>query len=128
MVPIFFLKSESKMKKYLFMAASAGLLLSACAETSSSPDASTDPITQAISGKTLVNSAFEFTAGSNGSFIGKTPGGTEFKGAWTVRDGQFCRTLTEPASFVGTECQDAELGDGTITISGRNGPAIYTIQ
>lgn len=116
------------MKKTASATVAFALLVSACVETTSTTGASSDPITQAISGKTIVSENAQFTMGTNGSLNGETSGGTTFKGAWTVRDGQFCRTISEPASFVGTECQKAELGDGTITITGRNGPIVYSIE
>ncbi len=112
-----------------FLATATLLILGACAETASTPSVSTDPITAAVSGKTIVSGNTKFSIGSNGSLSGIGPDGvTEFKGAWTVRDGKWCRTFTEPATFAGTECQEAVLGDGTITITGRGGPTVWAIQ
>lgn len=90
----------------------------------------TDNIIKAVSGKTLVNETAEFKVRKNGRLIGKagSKGQVKFKGAWAVRDGKWCRTFTEPAEWAGTECQTATLGDGTITIVGRNGPGVWQIK
>ena len=114
--------------KPIFVVLTSTLLLGACLEGTQQSSAPTDPLTNAISGKTIVSETFQATLGSNGSFNGKTTDGMVFKGAWTVRNGQFCRTLTEPERFVGTECQNAELGDGTVTITTRRGPVVYQIN
>jgi len=92
------------------------LLLAACMEAE--PEATLDPITRAISGKTLAANGNEITMGADGSLDGILSGGTAVKGAWEVRDGDLCRTLVAPANLVGTECQKAVLGDGVITITG----------
>lgn len=52
----------------------------------------------------------------------------KFEGAWDIRDGKWCRTIKEPASFAGTECQAITLGDSVITITGRNGPVDWQIK
>jgi hypothetical protein len=92
------------------------------------PTAEMDPITAAVSGRTLTAGDTVLNAGADGSLTGTLPNGTELSGAWTVRDGQWCRTLEVPANLAGTECQDAVLGDGTITIDGQRGPTTWTIQ
>lgn len=85
-----------------------------------------------LSGKTIVseeNNA-EFKLRRNGRLTGKagTNQQVEFSGAWTIRDGRFCRTIQKPESWAGTECQAIELGQGTVTINGRNGPIQYVIK
>lgn len=91
-----------------------------------------DPITAAISGKRLVAPRGDFIdVGADGRVTGMIgpDQSLALSGVWEIRDGQWCRTLTEPASFAGTACQDATLnGDGTITIVGTNATIIWTIQ
>lgn len=87
----------------------------------------TDAIMKAISGKTIVSETAEFKLRKNGRLTGKA-GAVKFKGAWTVRDGKFCRTMTEPPEWVGTECQPTKLGDGTVAITGRNGTTVWKIK
>lgn len=87
-----------------------------------------DPITAAVSGRTLVAGESVLVAGADGSLSGTLANGAELTGAWVVRDGQWCRTLVTPESLAGTACQDAELGNGTITIDGTNGATTWTIQ
>mgnify|MGYP001099742383 CR=1 FL=1 len=108
--------------------------LTACEATMSS-DATTvdaDPITQAISGKRLVADRGDYiNVGANGSLTGMVGPNQSvaLEGAWVIRNGQWCRTLTAPSSLAGTDCQDATLnGDGTLTIDGVNGPIVFAIQ
>ncbi|MBF9060269.1 hypothetical protein HKCCSP123_13870 [Rhodobacterales bacterium HKCCSP123] len=93
--------------------------LSACMPSGSMVDA--DPITSAVSGRTLVAGDAVINAGADGSLSGTLPNGSELAGAWTVRDGQWCRTLTSPEALAGTACQAAELGDGTLTLTNGDG-------
>lgn len=118
------------MRFLYFSVVASSVFLSACAEQPKIATDTVDPITAAISGKSLVRDDAVFDVGSDGSLTGKGGPGmaTEFKGAWAIRDGKWCRTFTEPASFAGTECQPADLGDGTITITGRAGPMVWQIQ
>ncbi|QCO54724.1 hypothetical protein EOK75_02300 [Pseudorhodobacter turbinis] len=87
----------------------------------------TETIKQAISGKTIVSGTAEIKLSKNGRMTGKA-GSTTYKGAWTVRDGKFCRTITEPKKWAGTECQPTKLGGGIISLTGRNGPADWAIK
>ena len=103
------------------------LLLAACMDAE--PEDSLDPITRAISGKTLSADGNAITMEADGSLVGTLSGGTAVKGAWEVRDGDLCRTLVEPENLVGTECQKAVLGDGVITITGLgNRDVTWTIN
>jgi len=91
-----------------------------------------EEIKERLAGKTIVtdmNNA-EFKLRRNGKITGKAgPNQTiKFTGAWTIRGGKFCRTFSEPESFEGTECQNISFGDGTVTITGRNGPVIWNIE
>ncbi len=78
-----------------------------------------DPVTAAISGRTLVQGNNRLLLSSNGQLSGTLANGDEVEGAWTVRDGSYCRTLTSPERHAGTECQQAELGDGTVSFDGN---------
>lgn len=108
------------MIRSMSFAALAGLALSGCVQTTS---ADVDPLAAALAGRTLVNDNGSIDVNRDGTLSGLV------QGAWTVRDGQWCRTLTAPARLAGTACQDATLnGDGTVTIAGVNGPVTWTIQ
>lgn len=87
-----------------------------------------DPISDAVSGKTLTHSKNKLKLRKNGKLTGNLSDGSKLSGAWTVRDGQFCRTLKKPERLAGTECQEAVLGDGVITITGRTGPLDWIIN
>lgn len=100
--------------------------VAACAEVTTTPD----PITQAVSGKTLVAGGSRFTAGANSALIGTLANGDTLSGTWRISGGKWCRTLTQPARFSGPEiCQDAALTDGQLVIIGSNGsPTVYSIE
>lgn len=69
-----------------------------------------DPITQAISGKRLVAPRGDFIdVGADGRVTGMVgpDQSVALSGIWEIRNGQWCRTLTAPASLAGTACQDA---------------------
>lgn len=89
-----------------------------------------DPITEAVSGRTLVAGDTRLTAGENGALVGTLANGDTLSGTWRIRDGKWCRTLSQPARFAGPEvCQDAALTDGLLVIVGSNGsPTAYTIE
>jgi len=84
-------------------------------------------IKQRLAGKTISNDIAEFSFRRNGRITGKA-GDLKFKGAWTARNGKFCRTFSEPEEWAGTECQPIEFGSGTVTITGRNGPILYNMK
>lgn len=107
------------------IAASFVVTLSACAETQT-----IDPITQAVSGRTLVAGDTRLTAGANGALVGTLAGGDTLSGTWRILNGRWCRTLTQPARFAGPEvCQDVALTEGQLVIIGSNGnPTTYIIE
>jgi hypothetical protein len=87
----------------------------------------------ALSGKTIVSEGSSFTINADGSLTGSMTGAdgapaTQFVGSWEIVDGQWCRSFTEPAKFAGRACQEATLGDGTVTIVGERGPRTWAIQ
>lgn len=102
------------------------IAVTACAEVSTTPD----PITQAVSGRTLVAGDSRLIAGANGTLIGTLATGDTLSGTWRISGGKWCRTLTLPARFAGPEvCQDAALADGQLVIVGSNGsPTTYVIE
>ena len=113
------------MKKTILTLASL-IAISACAEITTTPD----PITQAVSGRTLIAGDTRLTAGANGALIGTLAGGDTLSGTWRISSGKWCRTLTLPARFAGPEvCQDAALTDGQLVVIGSNGaPTAYDIE
>ena len=113
------------MKRTILTLASL-IAVTACAEITTTPD----PITQAVSGRTLVAGDTRLTAGANGALIGALAGGDTLSGTWRINNGKWCRTLTLPARFAGPEvCQDAALTDGQLVVIGSNGaPTVYDIE
>ena len=100
--------------------------IAACAELNTE----NDPITQAVSGRTLVAGDTRLTADANGALVGTLANGDTLSGTWRISGGKWCRTLTQPARFAGPEvCQDAALADGQFVIVVSNGsPTTYTIE
>lgn len=103
-----------------------------CGALCAAPALAADPITDAISGKTVKAERGDTVKfHKNGRLTGMIgpQQDIELLGAWTIRDGRYCRTIEKPASFAGTACQDITVnGDGTVTIDGTNGPIVWTIQ
>jgi hypothetical protein len=102
------------------------LALSGCVETTtmaSDDGGDAGSLTAQLSGTTLTNDRSTIVLGADGSMSGSV------EGAWTERDGQFCRTLTAPARLAGTICQPVRFNDdGTVTfIGGAGGDVTYTI-
>ncbi len=68
----------------------------------------TDPLMEALSGRTLVNSGRSLTLNADGTLTG-----TDLSGTWSIEDSLFCRTLlTGPETFGVAECQNV-IVDGT---------------
>ncbi len=86
-----------------------------------------------MSGKTIVSDGSSFTINADGSLTGELAGSNgnpskSFVGSWEIVDGQWCRTFTAPPEFAGRACQQATLGNGTVTIVGERGPRTWVIQ
>lgn len=83
-----------------------------------------DPLKDALAGKTMMsvdNPDTLLTFGTDGTLSGAVTG------TWSVENGQFCRTLTEPASVAGSLCQDVEIDGEVFTfLSGTNGNSSWT--
>lgn len=106
-------------------------LLAACGDRYSDPaPMPLDPISQQLVGKKLTSTGMvlqlqEFNkmagrAGPNGDVL--------IDGAWEIRQGKFCRTITAPAQMIGTECQDISIEGDTATLVGRDGPTTFIIE
>lgn len=61
-----------------------------------------------LADQTLAKDELRFTLHKDGRLIGND--GT--MGTWEVRDGKYCRTITVPEKWKGTECQEVKI-DGT---------------
>ncbi|MEM6460429.1 MAG: hypothetical protein AAF724_00775 [Pseudomonadota bacterium] len=72
----------------------------------------------------------KITANADGTLTGKVGENldVDLAGTWEIRNGEWCRTLTQPAGAAGSACQQLTLGDGVVTIVGSNGPVEYTLE
>jgi len=112
--------------KHMIISVAALATMTACMDATVTPD----PITQAVSGRTLVAGDTRLTAGANGALVGTLASGDTLSGVWRIKGGKWCRTLTQPERFAGPEvCQGAALTDGQLVIIGSNGrPTTYVIE
>ncbi len=69
-----------------------------------------------IVGKKLENGDLTVVLKSNGKVKG-----SGIEGVWEERDGNYCRTLTKPKKFAGTECQTVTLKGSEVTFVNPNG-------
>jgi len=124
-------KTEGQMKKLSIALIASAALLTACGDRYSDPaPMPLDPISQQLVGKKLTSTGMvlqlqEFNkmagrAGPNGDVL--------IDGAWEIRQGKFCRTITAPAQMIGTECQDISIDGDTATLVGRDGPTTFIIE
>ncbi|WP_425091221.1 hypothetical protein [Tropicimonas sp. S265A] len=103
------------------------LALAACDQTALQPGP--DPITAAISGKTLVNEDATFTLNPDGTASG-TLGTETYEGTWRIARGQFCGAAVKPERFSGLGlCRDIILNDnGTVTLVGGGRRSVFAIR
>ena len=80
------------------------------------PAFAADDLKKALSGKSLTNDSGTITLRRNGKIKAK-----RFEGAWTVRDGKFCRTITKPEKIAGTECQEVKFEGKNVTFISPSG-------
>ncbi|QFT62065.1 hypothetical protein [Roseivivax sp. THAF30] len=104
-------------------------LLAGCATTGTM--STMGPIETRLTGKTLVNSGgWSITPEAGGVLSGTEADGSAVVGTWEERNGQFCRTLTQPADWAGTACQNVVFeDDGTVTFIRADGSkSVMTMQ
>ena len=110
----------------------SAVVLSACGGGSPEPaPMPADPITQQLVGKTLTGTGLKMQLQEGNRMVGRAGVGTStvpIDGAWEIREGRFCRTLSAPSQLAGTECQDISIEGETATIAGRNGPTTFIIS
>lgn len=97
-----------------------------CVPATSNSD--TDPITAAVSGRTLTLGSSRLDVGADGTLTGVIRNGDELVGTWSVQNGQWCRTIVQPTRLAGSECQNASVGNGTFTVDGLQGPLTWQIE
>ena len=109
----------------------ASVVLVGCGDRISDPVAMpNDPLTQQLVGKTLTNQSTRLQLQEGNMMNGRTGPNNEviIDGAWQIREGRFCRTLTSPAQLAGTECQDVNIDGDTVTFDTSTGPQTYIIS
>ena len=95
----------------------ATLVIGACA---SSPEP--DPLIAPIVGKTLTSTeGVTAKLSADGRITGSFGEDGVIDGVWEMRDGKYCRTLSQPPSFAGTECQNVTITDNTVEFESPTG-------
>lgn len=105
--------------KHFALAIVAGLSLAACDSTTTGGTATQSaaaPAWLSIVDKTLVNGDTTVVLQSSGAVVG-----SGIEGVWEERDGKYCRTLTKPEQFAGTECQVVILNGNEVTFDNQQG-------
>ena len=90
------------------------------AQTNAEPmieDAESGSLMSQLSGKTLALNDLRFTLHEDGRLTGND--GTV--GTWETRDGKYCRTITVPEKWKGTECQTVTIVGDQITFVSPTG-------
>lgn len=96
----------------------------ACAPTTSQP---VDPLVAPFVGKTLSNTGNDITFNADGTINGTAGPDRDINvsGVWEVRNGRFCRTITEPATLPegipATECQEVVVDGNQVTFTSPTG-------
>ena len=90
-----------------------------------------DPLYQALIGKSFVGeSGLAITLDPDGTISGGNDS-LQFGGTWTVEDGQYCRTLTEPTPepMRSSGCLDVMIEGDQATLTSADGTTrTYTLQ
>lgn len=82
----------------------------------------------ALSGKTLTNADTTFIVNADGTLTGEEATGEAVAGTWTIEDGKWCRTLTQPAAYAGTSCRDVIIEGDQVTLARPDGSgSTYTM-
>ncbi|WP_424940021.1 hypothetical protein [Aliiroseovarius sp. S253] len=115
--------------RVLILASCAVFALTACQMTSSGSTSAmkmqdSPQSGYPLAGKTLAYKDLRFTSHKDGRLTGND--GT--MGTWEHRDGKYCRTISVPEKWKGTQCQDYEIVGDQVTITREDGSQItYTI-
>jgi hypothetical protein len=85
----------------------------------------TDPLLDALSGRTIVNEERRVILNADGTLVGP-----DLSGTWSVEDGQFCRVLdTGPENYGEDECQKVITDGSQITFYSPTGrTAVYRLE
>ena len=118
------------MKRFSVVLCASVLALTACSQSDPVPQTSQDPITEQLVGKRLVGPGLTLRLLEGNQLAGRAGTGNQVSidGAWEIREGRFCRTISQPSQLAGTECQDITIDGETATLVGRDGPQTFIIE
>lgn len=86
-------------------------------------------LTEALAGKTLTSGNNSLVLSKDGRLTGVLGGKDKLVGAWTIRDGKYCRTISEPKRFEGTACQSVKIDGKVVTFIRADGtPQAWSME
>lgn len=102
-------------------------VLAGCQTTTKAPSAAgadamaaTDmALTQKLSGATFTNLDNGTVVKANAD--GTLSGGGGLSGTWSIKNGQWCRTLTSPPAYAGSACQKMVIEGNRMTLTRADG-------
>lgn len=82
-----------------------------------------------LSGKTLTSPRGKtvYVLGSDGSLSG-TIAKKAVIGMWDIRDGQWCRSISEPAVHAGDACRTVAVDGQNVTLTSSEQAIVYTMK
>jgi len=122
-------KGNESVKKIVLLVATVGSLGACEINHDTSPQGSSAPesdaaLSAALSGRTLTLGANRINVGADGTLSGSAANGAAILGAWSIRNGKWCRTLSSPEAMAGSACQRLAIEADKVAINGT----IYTID
>ncbi|MGB3315837.1 MAG: hypothetical protein WBB85_15625 [Albidovulum sp.] len=86
-------------------------------------------IQDVLSGKTLTSAKGKtvYVLGQDGVLGGKIAK-HKVVGIWEVRDGQWCRTISEPKDREGDACREVAIDGENVTLTGDGQSIMYTMK
>jgi hypothetical protein len=89
----------------------------------------TEGLKEILSGKTLTSPKGKtvYVLGSDGT-LGGAIAKQNVVGFWDVRDGLWCRTISEPTLHEGEACRVVAVNGSEVTLSGGGQSIIYTMK
>jgi hypothetical protein len=85
-------------------------------------------LSEALAGKTLTSEKNSLLLSKDGRLTGVL-GKDKLVGAWTIRDGKFCRTISEPVRHAGTACQSVKIDGKVVTFMRADGtPQAWSME
>lgn len=77
-----------------------------------------------VAGKTLRLKGSVLVIGADGNLSGTTEKGEDVTGNWSVKNGEWCRTITAPARLANTDCKPATVKNRKLILTQKDGSTV----